>query len=444
MLRADIAIPLLASLSSCLAACSLQADPGHGHPWEPDPAWGPTRADVQIAPDAPLRTDSQKVWTPSRGTDCAGRLAASALTRALCVCDDVGLAGRLEADTLEQTDAGAVGVNGSLSMAGELRAGTLDVGQSVGLAGNAQLRGDVRIGGTLGIEGLFQVGRDLWLVGDVDARQPGTSIVVGRDLHQPAGRARPRTSVSASIVEAPFTLVPPCPCDEASIVDVAAIVRQAAADNDMAALGIAPDALDSIVGRARLELPGGRIYFDAIRGAADVELVARGKTALFIGGDLTLAGSFVVTLAPDAELDVYVGGRVSIAGEIALAPMSRPSASRLWVAGGGEIDLAGSGRFVGNLYAPRAALAAAADLQIVGSAFVGSVSLAGGLVVRYDGAILHAGDSCDLPAPVACTTVRDCANGLACQNGRCAACTGDSDCGSPLACNAGTCAAAVF
>ncbi len=442
MLRAHIAIPLLASLSSCLGACSWQAQPDASGPTDID--WTQARVDVRIAPDGPLRTDAQHVWTPSRGTDCAGRIAASALTRALCVCDDVGLAGRLRADTLDRANAGAVGVNGSLSMAGELRAGTLDVGEGVGLAGDAQVLGDARIGGSLGAEGLFQVGRDLWLVGDVVTRQPDTQIVVGRDLHQPAGRGHDRASVSGIVVDAPFTLDAPCACDEASLVDVGAIVREASSHNDMAALGIAPDALEPIVGRVQVDLPGGRIYFDAIRGAADVDLIVRGKTALFIGGDLSLAGSLVVTLAPGAELDLYVGGRVSLAGEIALAPESRPSASRLWVAGTGEIDLAGSGRFVGNLYAPRAELSAAGGMDIVGSAFVGTVSVAGELSVRYDGAILDAGDRCDLPAPAACTTVRDCANGQACQSGECTACTSDSDCGSPLACNAGACGAAVF
>jgi len=159
---------------------------------------------------------------------------------------------------------------------------------------------------------------------------------------------------------------------------------------------------------------------------------------------VSLAGSLKIELAGDGELDLYVAGDFDVAGSVELGDASRPHAARLWLGGGGEIGLAGQATLYGDVYAPRATLSTAGDLEIAGAAFVGEVDLAGSLSVRYDRAVLDAGDACDLPEPTTCTSHLDCAGGQACVAGACGACSTDADCGCGLVCDAGACGALLL
>lgn len=386
--------------------------------------------------------------TARNGTEtCTGREAAATFAQALCVCGDLDLAGSLQTASIDASgtvasSGGAVGVNGDLDVAGAIEVGSLSVANDVGLAGAADIRGDARIDGDLSLAGTWRVGRDAWVAGTISAATGEGGFVIERDLHQPAGAGRDAVSIGGALVDDAFDLAPPCPCAPADIVPVDAIVSDAAWNNDDAIRGVDPSALSGVVGSAWAELPSGRAYFDDISGAGDIGLVVRGRTAVFVGGDVSIAGALHIDLEPGAELDLYVGGDVEVAGSVSLGDESRPSAVRLWLAGG--VDLAGSAYFVGDVYAPRATLSAAGDVEIVGAAFFGAVDLAGSLSVRYDRAVIDAGDACDLPDPTTCTSHLDCAGGQACVLGSCGECATDSDCGCGQACVAGTCDALLL
>jgi hypothetical protein len=178
-----------------------------------------------------------------------------------------------------------------------------------------------------------------------------------------------------------------------------------------------------------------------------VTLYARGRTAVFVGGDVSIAGSFGIELATGAELDLYIGGDLEVAGSITLGDETRPSAVRLWVAQG--IDLEGSALLAGDVYAPHASLSAAGDVEIVGAAFFGTVDLAGSSTVRYDRSVLDAGDACDLPEPASCASHLDCAGGEACVQfspgpRACGPCATDADCGCGMVCAEGACDALLL
>ncbi len=437
---ARIAIPLFVVVPSVLAfgACSVQVGADGWAGWD--------------ASDRVVRSNHvsrEPIHVPARsGTEtCTGREAASTFTQALCVCGDIDLAGSLRTTSVDASGAtvasgGAVGVNGDLDVAGAIEVGSLSVGRDVGLAGSADIHGDARVDGDLGLAGTWRVDRDAWVAGDIDAATGEAGFVIARNLYQPVGAGRDRVTVGGAAIEGAFDLPAPCPCDAAELVPVEAIVAEAARDNDDAARGVDPSALAGVLGTAVAELPSGRVYFDEISGAGDVILYAQGHTAVFVGGDVSMAGSFRIDLAADAEIDLYVAGDISVAGSIDLGDPSRPSAVRLWVAQG--IDLAGSAVLAGDVYAPRATLSVAGDIDVVGAGFFGSVDLAGSLTIGYDRAVLEVGDACDLPEPTTCASHLDCAGGEACVQGACGACSTDADCGCGMVCASGSCDALLL
>lgn len=437
---ARVAVPqlLVSSWALALGACSLEVG-GSG--------WAGWESSGTVVRSDHVSQEPVHVSARSGPPTCTGREAAATFTQALCVCGDLDLAGSLATSSVDASGAtfasgGAVGVNGDLDVAGAIEVGSLAVARDVGLAGSADIHGDARVDGDLALAGTWRVDRDAWIAGSVDAATGEAGFVIERDLYQPVGAGRDEVVVGGAVIEAPFELPAPCPCDEGQLVPVAAIVAEAARDNDDAVRGVDPSALAGVIGSAVAELPSGRVYFDEISGAGDVTLYARGRTAVFVGGDVSMAGSFAIELAPGAELDLYVGGDLDVAGSITLGDEARPSAARLWVARG--IDLAGSAFLAGDVYAPHASLSAAGDVEIVGAAFFGTVDLAGSLTVRYDRAVLDAGDACDLPEPTSCGSHLDCAGGEACVQGACGACATDADCGCGMVCSAGACDALLL
>lgn len=439
--RARVALCLVAlSVGVAFGACSVQVG---ADGW----ADAKGRFSSRVVQSDHVSREPVHVVARSGQPSCTGREAASTFTQGLCVCGDLDVAGSLRTTSLDASGAvatagGAVGINGDLDVAGTIEVGSLAVAHDVGIAGAADIHGDALVDGDLDLAGTWRVDRDAWVAGDVDAASGDAGFVIARDLHQPVGRRHDTVTIGGAIVEAPFDLPDPCACDAASLVPVGAIVEEAAHVNDDSLRGVDPWALTGVVGSALAELPSGRVYFEEISGAGDITLFVQGRTAVFVGGDVSMAGSLQIELASGAELDLYVGGDLVVAGAVALGDESLSSSVRLWLARG--MDVAGSAVLYGDVYAPRATLSAAGDVEIVGSGFFGAVDLAGSLTVRYDRAILDAGDACDLPEPTACASHLDCAGGEACIEGACGACSTDAECGCGRACVAGACDALLL
>ena len=389
------------------------------------------------------------ILVSDRGMVCSGEIATGTFRFAVCTCDAYVGSAQLTTDSFASADGpyrpggrgGGVGTNGGL----DLNAPT-SIGGSVWVAGSDGMGGgggaEVVIGNELWVDGPCELAASLEVARDmrIDGRVQAGELRVGGVLQLPEGADLSVTGAMSvgSVVRGPVTVSTPCACAAADLVDVAGLVRAAQADNDDAAMGVDARVLDGFTGPLRVELPCGRLYLTRLSGMGDLELVITGRTALFVGGDAYLDGSLTVTLAAGAELDLFIEGNLSSNGDLRVGDSTVPARARLYVGGGGTIDLDAGALFAGNLYAPRAELVASGDIEAFGSVFVRRVTASGRFTVHYDTSVLRAADPC--PERPTCDGCQDCRN-QACIAGECGRCTDSSQCCTPLVCAAGACVA---
>jgi hypothetical protein len=381
-------------------------------------------------------------------TRCAGRLAETVFRYSLCSCNNLGLAGFLRTDSYDSSlgmmmgreRGGAVGVNGNYSIVGYSQ-----IGDTLTMAGIAPLRlvgahnldGDFNLGGPLEVVGTLDVARNSRIRSNITALGP--MHVRGDLLHQTGALALGVIRVDGRRSTGAVTVDPPCACGASEIFDAAAAVREAQGHNDNADAAFDPTRFNAVIGRQVTTLPCGRFYAERVAGLGSVELRVEGRTALFIGGDFDLGGFFDVQLGPRGELDVFIAGSVLGAGYLRMGGTSRPSGVRIYIGGDRGFTLLGASRFVGNVYAPRAAVTIAGYMNLHGSLFARDIITGGDLDVHYDRSILRAGDDCpDEPTPTACRRCGSCRTSQACVGGVCGACRTDADCCEPLVCATAT------
>jgi hypothetical protein len=291
-----------------------------------------------------------------------------------------------------------VGVNGDY-----VTAGYADVSGSFVIAGTRDIAfggylkagEDVRVNPALDVAGLVEVGRDAFLKND--ARVFG-KVDIGRDLYLEPGSDFSGIAVidvGGQRRSEPVQVAAPCACAPEQIIDVAALVAGARDDNDNAAAGLDPDDLNAVVGiGAEATLPGGRFFLHQLGGVGSLTLHVTGNTALFVEDDLVATGLFRVDLAPDAELDVFVRDNLVVTGAAVFGDPERPSATRIYVGGTGDVAIAGASAFVGNLYAPQANILVGGFGQVQGSLFGKNIVAAGFLDLGYDASIRDGGEEC--------------------------------------------------
>ncbi|MEW5850625.1 MAG: hypothetical protein AB2A00_17700 [Myxococcota bacterium] len=393
------------------------------------------------------------IGSPDAGAICGGDLAQITFRWGLCICEDMALASVLETDAFDSaagpytqgTIGGAVGVNGTYrNLAVSDINGSLFTGVDLRPIGDHDFRGEVHVGGAAVAAGDIHVFHDTWVTEEIR----GIRWVIDGDLHIPAGATVSAAVDAQSVVNEPVNVAPPCGCEESEIIDIASIIASRRTDNDNEVIGLTPDAWESLTAEVDLTLPCGRYYVTGIGAAAAVTLHATGRTALYVDGDIRLAGVLEVELeTPEAEMDIFVAGNIVAAGILRFGSSERPARVRTYVAGTEDILLAGDLDFGGNLYAPRARVMAAGPMEIFGSIFARSMVEAGLVTVHYDKAVLVAGNSCgtaDSPdggpgiPSGSCQSCTDCLN-QACVGGTCGACTDSSECCAPLVCEEGRC-----
>jgi hypothetical protein len=335
---------------------------------------------------------------------CAGKVAEETFASALCSCEDTNVAGYLKTRSFQPGDSGeperlggSVGVNRNY-----ITNGYADVGASFTVAGPR----DVLFGGLLkagqdlllnpaaNVAGVIEVGRDAWLTDDVRAFG---RVAIERDLYATAGvgfRGIALVDVGGDEHTQAVSVAPPCACGAGEIIDVSALVADGQSDNDNAAVGLDPDALNASIGAVEVTLPAGRYFVHQIGGVGAMRLNITGKTAIFVEDDVIATGAFAIDLAPDAELDLFVRDNFVITGAARFGDRARPSATRVYVGGTGDIAIAGYAAFVGNLYAPTANIVIGGYGQIYGSLFGKNINAAGFVSVGYDEGILATGDDC--------------------------------------------------
>jgi hypothetical protein len=180
-------------------------------------------------------------------------------------------------------------------------------------------------------------------------------------------------------------VAPACDCAESRLLDVAGLVAERALDNDNAQAGLEAGALDGFSGARSLTLDCGRYYLTRIAGDGSIALEARGRIAIFIGGNIELNGGLTLTLSEQASAEIYVAGNVRVDARLELGTGNEGNRVLLAVGGDGNIQLNGDAIVEGSLYAPRAALVTRSEtlLELHGALFVRYANLNGTSRVHY-------------------------------------------------------------
>jgi hypothetical protein len=301
-----------------------------------------------------------------------------------------------------------------------------------------QAASDVRVGG------LYQVNGNVDTSGSVVLDSGGSLNVLGQ-VTQPAGQSAAGVNAAGGVHDGAVSVPPPCDCTYP--IDVAAIVAAAAqpGGNDDASLNLAPTAL--IQPSNPVHLACGRYYVTGVQGGA-VEVDVTGRVALFVQGDVSVDQSFSVNLVtPDAELDLFVAGNVSImlvnddAGTARIGDAAHASRIRFYVSGSSlQLSAPDSVNAGVNLYAPHAVVAVASNFQMTGALLAQAFQLSGNFTVHYDDSVIATAGCA--PSGGSCLTCDDCGGATpACKGGTCVPCVTTADCCAPLQCSpsSGTC-----
>jgi hypothetical protein len=351
---------------------------------------------------------------------CLDRYAAKLFRRALCTCGDLIVAtGGLTTDAFDsrtgpyatetaQNIGSDVAINGSLGATAVFNdaiaiGGDLTVAGAIGtvfvpgltVLPALQIRGDLSIGGPLSYMNSVAVDGDVWLAGDLQGTGP---MRVGGDLRQ-APRALRDVSMPIDVqgrdLREAVAFAPPCSCGRAEVLDVAAAVEQVRASNDNAVLGFDEHALDQVVAAQSLRLEPGWMFASALNVAGALTLIVDGKSALFIEGDVNVAGSLDLQIGPNGRLDLFVGGAFSFGGVQASGfAFSRPAQLRIYVARDQPVTLGVPGFFAGNLYAPESDVNMTATSLVFGALFARALSTPLPLEIHYDSTIAQEGSDC--------------------------------------------------
>lgn len=411
--------------------------------------------------------------------DCTGNLAQVTFRWALCTCQGIQFSDDLLTDGYDSRRGpyepgglgGGVGLNGAFTTSAPVAIyGSLWGSASAGLSTSNQLlvRQELHLGGRFQSASTAAIGSHAWVDGDVTANQ----MAIGGTLYVPSDANVGNGVSAAAIVRGPVAVPPPCDCQPSQLIPIAAIVASRASANDNAAIGLDADVLRNPTAPVRLDLPCGRYYLSQITGSRDVAIVAHGRTALYVGGNVSVSAPLHITLDPTAELDVFVGGSFSSSTPYVIGSPNYPSLARFYIAGDFGIS---QGSVIGGYFYALGQVHASAPIEVFGGIFADRFANSAETAIHYDRAVLQAGQSCPPPGhhgvdagvgdaardaaasdvagadravvdagrpdsaqPPQCTTCQECGN-QACVSGSCGACTDSAQCCPPLVCMQGVC-----
>lgn len=348
-------------------------------------------------------TDQSSVCTGARNL---------AFQHAICSCTDVVGTGNFSTETLGNARSLAnVGINQTLTLRIGRRAlmdaldGHVDGSLLLGGTGTTPVAGTAEIHGALQSAGKVSFAGSIHVLGDAYSRDlpvGSGSLVIDGDLHHgsqvAAGSPLPlNVTVGGELRADDYAAPVPCACGAGQLPQLARLIAAASRNNDNAVLGLQPDALTSLTVDSTREFSCGRYYFNNVSSLSALHWNISGHVAIFVAGAFAVRGDVALTLAPGAELEIVVGGDLTLGGAARFGDPARPGASRIYVQGQVELsnmgDLPtlarpssafGDALFVGNLYAPAATLLVAPHSDVYGSLFVGHLMVLQSLLVHYD------------------------------------------------------------
>ncbi|MFM2417673.1 MAG: hypothetical protein RL385_2396 [Pseudomonadota bacterium] len=169
-----------------------------------------------------------------------------------------------------------------------------------------------------------------------------------------------------------------CSCDEASQLDIPALVGRIASRTASVA------DLDGFSTDTRYVLPCGIVLLNRIAGSADLTLVAEAHTVLVVDGNVELDRALRVQVRSGARLELVLRGTLRVGGTARLGDPEGQFA--LSTGATGTLDLGGSLALYGSLYAPDAELVLRGTSEVHGSLFVRRLISAGELSLYAAGA----------------------------------------------------------
>ncbi len=408
-------------------------------------------ASVVGAPTGPTKCvgGGPPVVSPAAGGGCLGELAQTSFRWTICSCKDAQAGQALVVDAYDSSNGpyapgafgGGVGANGKIApMQG------VDIGGAAWSAGAAGIsigaastvRQDLRVGGPVNAGGSLAVVRDAFITGNVGVGSGG-GVSIAKTLYAPAtATIDPKVTYSA-LVRQPVVVRQPCDCSAPKLVPVAAMIAaQRPPTNDNVLIGLAVASVANPTGPLRVDLPCGAYYLLGIASTKALAIVAHGRTALFVDGDVASNTFLALTAVPGSELDVFVGGAFNVTGALLIGSPNFPAAVRVYVGGSKALTLPANARVAANVYAAAGPVKWTSTQDAFGAVFAGDFSAPQATAFHYDRSVLRAGDACPKAAGSACSTCGDCGN-QACVAGVCGACGSTDDCCSPLVCLEGRC-----
>lgn len=322
--------------------------------------------------------------TVPAGNTTQDRMLARMLTHAVCSCEAIALATRLETDAFD----GARGPYKSGEIGGDIAAnGEISLDMTSVVRGSLTAAGSSGL--SLGPNVMLDVQRDLALAGPFEGALAGATIAgnaqvagrivleslsVGGELVQPAGTERSVTGTSNlhAARSAPVQVAAPCACGDAAAIDAGAIVRAAAGDA-MVVNGASPELAQHC---------GEFVLADAT--ADTLHITARESAALYVSGDLQVRGDLIVDTDPGVELDLFIESNVTVDGVVALGSKPNQGLVRVFAGGAGTLQLSMGGALHGVLYAPHAELVQSAPFVVTGALFVRRVASTADLTLHYE------------------------------------------------------------
>lgn len=363
---------------------------------------------------------------------CLGTLAQTTFRYSLCSCTDLNVSAALSTDAFDSTTGpyapgqlgGGVGVDRDITNWSE----AVTVGGTLWVAGTdsyassgpaSEVKADLHLGGSWKASTPFTVAGPAYVVGSLE----GVTV--------------------AGATETVQTVPSACDCSENRLVPVAALVRaHRAPSNDNAAIGLDETALENPTSALRLDLPCGNFYFTSIQSSLALTIHVSGRAALYVEGDVRASSPLAFVLDPEAELDLFVGGTLSVSDTFVFGSPNYPALSRAYVGGTAKLALSADVRLAGQLYAANSEQVVwSAKNAIYGSIFAGNFRASDVTDIHYDRGVLRAGEDCPGAGGAGggeCGSCEDCHN-QACNDGVCGECGADADCCSPLVCSNGSC-----
>lgn len=395
---------------------------------------------------------------------CLGNVAKTVFQWGICSCEDLIVDDALRSDAYDST----LGRYRPGGLGGNVGTNTkIDAGSDVGIRGALWASGDggatfddgadvhqqLHVGGTADFGSLSDVRKAGFVEDDVvadDGVQFHQSLNVNRQSS--VGDGVTYGTLNRTNVNVPTACERCGPSERIPVGDI--VSAHSEGNNDNGLIGLDPDALASQGGDTLLELPCGEYYLSEITVDDKITIVADGRTALYIDGDVDVGSDLTIKATPNGELDVFIAGNLYLDDEAHIGDPAYPAATRFYVGGTGGMDVGSDTRFGAFAYAVPGGIVADDKLTVFGAVYTQLVDAGGDTVVHYDRAILDAGESCKQPDPVDPDPEGDAGMDATTDDGgqmdagdsddTCRdsgdSCVDDADCCAPLVCGVdGTC-----